>query len=179
MRQLRGLKQSHVAELFGVSQATISRWETGTLALSEDARAAMARLIAPYPSADRALKRLVEAASIPVHLVCDATHILLAASPARTVSWRGSASSFIGRSLWRYASPAIQTMEARLPELGWQDVATPALAFWTGRNNDQEVPIAPGLILWERIRLEGGREARLVSTVPDLPPHAKLVDPAA
>ncbi len=177
MRLLRGLKQSHAAELLGVSQATLSRWETGTLVPSEEARAALERLFAPQPSADRALKRLVEAAATPVHLICDDTHVLLAVSPSRAASWCAPALALVGKSLWRYASAEIQAMEARLPELGWEEPAASAIAFWTGANGDEDVRIAPGLTLWERIRLEDGREARLVSTLAIAPSHARLVEP--
>ena len=173
-RRLRGIKQSHAAELLGVSQSTISRWEAGGQAPSPEARRALERLTAAPVCADVGLKRLVEAASIPVHLVCDATHVLLAASPVRAARWRKPASELIGRSLWPFASPEIQAMESRLGELGWYDGGE-ALAFWTGANAPAVVPIAPGLTLWERIALSDGREARLVSTAPAPPAHARLV----
>jgi transcriptional regulator with XRE-family HTH domain len=35
MRLLRHIKQSHLGELMGVDQATVSRWERGILELSE------------------------------------------------------------------------------------------------------------------------------------------------
>ena len=173
-RRLRGIKQSHAAELLGVSQSTISRWEAGGQAPSPEARRALERLMAAPRSADAALKRLVEAASIPVHLVCDTTHVPLAVSPARAARWRKPASDLIGRSLWPYASPEIQAMEGRLEALGWHDRGE-ALAFWTGANAQALVPIAPGLTLWERIALADGREARLVSTAPAPPAYARLV----
>ncbi len=66
-------------------------------------------------------------------------------------------------------------MEARLPELGWRDATPPSLAFHTGANARADVPIAPSLILWERLPLEDGREARLVTTLPHAPAHARLV----
>lgn len=173
---MRGLKQSHAAALLGVSQATVSRWETGALEPSESAREALAGLMAPHASADQALKRLVENAPFPVHLICDLTHALLAASAARVTSWRRSASEAVGESLWRYASEEIQAAEARLADLGWDEAAPPAVVFWTGANRDETVPIAPGLTLWERLLLADGRSARLVTTVAALPPHARLVE---
>lgn len=175
MRRLRGMKQSHAAELLGVSQATISRWEASGQAPSPEAREALMRLLAAPVAADAALKRLVEAASTPVHLVCDLSHTLLAASPARTARWRRPASELIGRSLWPCASPEIQALEGRLDGLGWRESAGDALAFWTGANTDRLVPIRPGWTVWERIRLADGREGRLVSTAPAPPDHARCV----
>jgi len=175
MRRLRGMKQSHVADLLGVAQATVSRWEAGGQAPSPEAHAALRRLLAPRPAADAALKRLVEAASLPLHLVCDATHALLAASPARQARWRKSAADLAGRSLWPFASAEIQAMEARREALGWFGPEPVALAFWTEANRDAVVPIAPGLTLWERIPLADGGMARLVSTLARPPAHATLV----
>jgi transcriptional regulator with XRE-family HTH domain len=177
-RRLRGLKQSHAAELLGVSQATVSRWETGALEPSDDARRAIAALIARHGGEDHALKRLVESATWPVHLICDATHALLAASPARSRQWRCAPHDLAGRSLWRYASDEIRKLEAELPAYGWDMPAGPALAFWTGANRSPSVPIAPGVTLWERLPLSDGRLARLVSTVATPPPHARWVGSA-
>jgi transcriptional regulator with XRE-family HTH domain len=174
LRSLRGMKQSHLAELLGVSQGTVSRWETGRLTPGPETAGAIARLLAPRPGADAALRRLVEAATAPMHLICDATHVLLAASSARQAGWRVAAADLMGRSLWRYASDEIASLEERLPEFLWDEGAQ-ALAFRTGANRDADVPIRPGLTLWERLLLEDGRPARLVSTVAAPPPHARLV----
>jgi hypothetical protein len=114
-----------------------------------------------------------------VHLVCDASHALLAASPARTQAWRRSAAELTGASLWPYASPEIQAVEARLPEVGWDDAEVGAVAFWTGPNAHPEVTIRPGVTLWERIRLQDGRDARLVTTVAAPPAHACWIEARA
>lgn len=176
MRRLRGLKQSHAAELLGVVQSTLSRWESGALVPSEEAQGALARLLAPRPGSDRVLRRLVEGAAGRTHLVCDATHTLLAASPGRVAAWRESPAALVGRSLWAFASDDIRAMEARLPELGWDEETPEALAFWTGPNAAEAVPIAPGLTLWERVALEDGGEGRLVTTLPACPALARVVD---
>ncbi|WP_332856885.1 helix-turn-helix transcriptional regulator [Pseudomonas aeruginosa] len=44
-RLLRHMKQSHLAELMGVDQATVSRWERGTLALSDGRWSAVLQLL--------------------------------------------------------------------------------------------------------------------------------------
>lgn len=170
-RRLRGMKQSHAAELLGVSQATISRWESGAQAPSDDVRAALERLTAAPPAADAALRRLVESSATHTHLICDETHALLAASPGRAAQWRRDPSELAGRSLRHFASPEIAAMEDRLTELGWPQ----ALTFWTGPNADAEVPIHPGLTLWEPIRLADGRWGRLVTTVDTAPSHVRSV----
>jgi len=177
MRALRGMKQTVVAERLGVTQATVSRWERGTHHPSPaQMPAVMALLAEPAAVAcDAALKRLVESSMRPVHLICDATHRLLAASPARQADWGVPASALAGRSLWSFASREIAAAEARLETLGWRDAAVPAIAFDTGANASAVVPIVPGVVLWERLHLDGGAAVRLVSTLAatePLPPGA-------
>jgi transcriptional regulator with XRE-family HTH domain len=165
-RRLRGVKQSHAAELFGVTQATLSRWERGYHRLPDAAARRLTRLLAaPLDSAaDAGLRRLVESSALPVHLICDLTHRLLAASPARFGEWSADAAELRGASLWRFASDEIQHAEARLGELGWYDEGTTELRFWTGANHDPLVPIEPGILVWERLTLSDGTLARLVTS---------------
>ena len=167
-RRLRGIKQSHAAELFGVTQATLSRWERGQLRIPDTATHALSQLLgAPLDSAaDAGLRRLVENSTLPVLLVCDLTHRLLAASPAHYAAWRASPATLRGESLWRFATDEIRTAESRLGELGWYEVGLPQLRFWTGANDNLLVPIEPGVLLWERLQLSDGTLARLVTTLP-------------
>ncbi|MFK5012172.1 hypothetical protein ACI4AC_27755, partial [Klebsiella pneumoniae] len=65
-------------------------------------------------AADFALARLVERSAGRIHLVCDLSHRLLAASPRRTQGGGLSFADLHGRSLWRYATPEIVAAEARL-----------------------------------------------------------------
>jgi transcriptional regulator with XRE-family HTH domain len=167
-RRLRSIKQSHAAELFGVTQATLSRWERGQLALSEAATRKLARLLcAPLNSAaDAGLRQLVETSALPVHLVCDLSHRLLAASPARYAEWRADAAELRGASLWRYASEEIQRAESRLGDLGWYENGAARLSFWTGPNHDPIVTIRPGILVWDRLPLSDGTLARLATSLP-------------
>ena len=100
-RRLRSVKQSHAAELFGVTQATLSRWERGHHRLPDAAARKLWRLLAaPLDSAaDAGLRRLVESSTLPVHLICDLSHRLLAASPARFAEWPAGAAALRGVSL--------------------------------------------------------------------------------
>ena len=63
-RALHRVKQNHAAELFGVAQSTISRWEAGRQQMSPDERATAERLLAARldSAGDHALARLVAAA---------------------------------------------------------------------------------------------------------------------
>lgn len=85
MRLLRSMKQEHLAELLGVNQATVSRWERDQLALSSEQAVKLERIFAAprHAAVDAALKRLVEDSVRPVHLICDRTHRLLSASRPR------------------------------------------------------------------------------------------------
>jgi len=165
-RRLRGVKQSHAAELFGVTQATLSRWERGYHPVPEKAALALSRLLAaPLDSAsDAGLRRLVESSALPVHLICDLSHRLLAASPSRCAEWTADAAALRGTSLWRFATDEIRAAESRLGEFGWYDEGTTRLAFWTGANRDPVVPISAGILVWERLQLSDGTLARLVTS---------------
>jgi transcriptional regulator with XRE-family HTH domain len=167
LRNLRGMKQQHVAELIGVTQATVSRWESGSLAPNAKQRALLIRHLALTLKSthDAALKRLVETSTLKVHLVCDRTHLLLAASKPRQEEWRLELSELIGRSMIVYASPEILAAEATLRSRGWFDCALSSLGVTTGPNCDGNVPIRRGRMIWERIALSDGSMGRLVTTV--------------
>ncbi|ODR90013.1 helix-turn-helix domain-containing protein [Sinorhizobium alkalisoli] len=163
LRLLRGMKQSHLAELLAVTQATISRWEAGLLTPSERQQAVLERLFAePGPSADAALKRLVDTSTHRLHLICDHSHRLLAASPLRRSEWRRE---MWGTPMFPYASEEIRSAESTLESLGWYEGGAASLVVETGPNGRDDVPIAAGRVLWERIPLADGAMARLVTTL--------------
>ena len=166
-RRLNGIKQSHFAEMLGVSQGSVSRWESGAHEPEAVHHDRIVALIAAHAGsdADRALKRLVETSSLPVHLICDATHRLLAASPARAVQWNATAADLLGSSLWRFASAEIVAAEERLADQGWYERACQRLRFRTGHNGSDLVTVFPSLMQWETIPLADGRTGRLTTTL--------------
>lgn len=167
LRLFAGMKQSYLAEVLGVAQATVSRWERGALPVPATHWRTAQRLLAAAPSSsqDAALKRLVESSTQKVHLICDRTHRLLAASPGRCEEWRADVSSYLGKSLFVYASPEIRTAEATLDGLGWHEGRLSSLAVETGPNADPMFRILPGKMLWERVTLADGSAGRLVTTI--------------
>jgi transcriptional regulator with XRE-family HTH domain len=166
-RRLRGVKQSHAAELFDVSQATLSRWERGQHRIPNTAVRKLSRLLAaPLDSAgDAVLRRLVESSSLPVHLICDLSHRLLAASPVRLAEWTADAAELRGVSLWDFATDEIRAAEGRLGDLGWYDDGAAQVSFWTGPNDSPIVTIDSGVLVWERLQLSDGTLARLVTSI--------------
>ena len=167
MRRLRTMKQQHLAELLGVNQATVSRWERDQLALSPEQAIELERIFASpqHAAADAALKRLVEDSIRPVHLICDGTHRLLSASWPRQAEWRAPLGAFLGRSLFSYASAEIAAAERSLEERGWHEGKLLSLTFETGANDNALLPIAAGRVTWERITLSDGSAGRLVTTL--------------
>lgn len=167
MRQLRGMKQGHLAECLGVDQTTVSRWERGTLPIAPDRWRVAESLLAerPDPAQDAALKRLVVSSRHKVHLICDRTHRLLAASPARQGEWGARPADFLGRSLIVFASPEILAAEGALERSGWHEGAMNWTTVETGPNDDPVFHILPGRMLWERLVLSDGTPARLVTTL--------------
>lgn len=166
-RILNGIKQSHVAEHLAVTQASVSRWESGAHAPEPAMRERILAMIAANAGndADAALKRLIETSSAPVHLVCDATHRLLAASPARTEAWAAGADAFLNRSLWSFASPEIIAAEESLADRGWYDRPFQRLEFHTGHNGSAVVAVLPSLMRWETVPLADGRIGRITTTI--------------
>ena len=162
---LRRVKQAHAAELFGVAQSTVSRWESGNLTPEPAERAAIERLLTARldSAADHALARLVGESPRAVHLICDLTHRLMALSRARAAGLEGD---WIGQSLWRFATPAIAAHEMRLAERGWFDApqAMPC-EFDPGDNGAAAVPVRQGLCRWTRFTLSDGKAVRLVETL--------------
>ena len=167
-RRLNGIKQGHVAELLCVSQGSVSRWEGGTHTPDDDHRGKIAALIAAHTDndGDAALKRLITTSTLAVHLVCDATHVLLAASPSRAAGFAGGAAPYIGTSLWRYASPEICEAEAKLAHIGWFDRPFQAFSFRTGDNGSEDIPVRPSVVQWETVPLADGRVGRVTTTLP-------------
>lgn len=166
-RCLKGIKQGHIAELLAVSQGSVSRWESGSHEPEAHHRDRIIELIGGFADsdADAALKRLIRTSTLAVHLVCDATHRLLVASPARERSWNGEASAYVGTSLWRFASPEIIAAEDSLADIGWFDRPYQTLTFQTGSNDSMEIPVRPSLMQWETIPLSDGRIGRLTTTI--------------
>ncbi|WPZ34760.1 helix-turn-helix transcriptional regulator [Thalassobaculum sp. OXR-137] len=178
IRAVRRLKQQALAELVGVTQATVSRWENGDLVPGEEQRRRLMRLLhsSARLGADHGLRRLVETSPLQVHLVCDITHRLLAASPAREAEWLSDARSWEGRSLYRFATEEIREAEARLDACGWFDGKVPGAYFWTGAGDpERPIRIQPGYCLWERLTLNDGSPVRMATTLgPDSVPASVL-----
>lgn len=166
-RRLNSIKQGHIAELLNVSQGTVSRWESGAHEPEIHHRKRIFAMIAARANndADAALRRLVCSSTMAVHLVCDATHTLLAASPSRVASWAARADDYIGRSLWPFASPEIMTAEAGLRDRGWFEQPGQRLRFHTGSNDSDVLVVRPSLMQWETVPLAGGCIGRLTTTI--------------
>ena len=166
-RALRRVKQAHAAELLGVSQAMVSRWEAGTLVPDAEEQARLRRLMSARldSAADHALARLVTESSSSMHLVCDLTHRLLAASRGRSRDWDFRTPQLLGVSLWRFATPEIQAAEAALTDEGWFEADPPAVELATGANGSPIVPIREGRMRWTRLQLSDGAFVRLAETI--------------
>jgi transcriptional regulator with XRE-family HTH domain len=166
-RRLHGVKQSHAAELLGVSQGSVSRWEGGFHEPDDLSRERIVAMIAAQASnsGDGAIKRLIQNSREPVHLICDATHRLLAASSVRAAAWQVDTDALLGTSLWRFASPEIIEAEDGLVDRGWFDRPHQTLCFRTGGNGSSVVPVRPSLMQWETIALADGRVGRITTTI--------------
>jgi len=166
-RRLHSIKQAHLAEMMGVSQGSVSRWESATHEPDTAQRERLLAMIAARTSGagDAALKRLIASSRCRVHLICDATHRLLAASPARAASWRTDVTPHLGLSLWRYASDEIIAAQDGLAERGWFASPSQSMKFYTSGNDSETIVIHAGMMRWETIMLADGRVGRLTTAL--------------
>ena len=158
------LKQSGLAELLGVDQATVSRWESGRHIPEPEIQSEVFEKLLPYRSDDAALRRLVETSQDCIHLVDEATHNCLAYSAGRANEWGVGRRDMLGISLWQFATEEIQRAEMELEQSGWwSDLSPEPRLFITSQSNGRDIHIRAGQILWERVYLADGTPARLVS----------------
>lgn len=161
------VKQAALADLLGVDQASVSRWETGSQTPSADIQQNALNALASSRTDDAALRRLVERSSDCVHLVDEATHVCLAYSNKRAKDWRNSQQALLGVSLWQFATEEIQQAEAELAETDWWSSQMPSpRCFITSEKIFDEIVISAGRIRWERLYLADGTPVRLVTGVP-------------
>ncbi|MFK7764243.1 MAG: helix-turn-helix domain-containing protein [Roseobacter sp.] len=164
VRTAVGLKQSGLAEMLGMDQTTVSRWEAGTHCPESKLQLDVFERLAPYRTEDTALKRLVETSHGCIHLVDEANHLCLAYSASRARDWRVGPREMVGISLWQFATEEIQKAESELELSDWWHVLSPTpKLFVTSQADQRDIRISAGEILWERIYLSDGTPARLVT----------------
>jgi len=167
LRRAMGMKQFALADILGVDQASISRWESGFQIPSPETQRHALDVLASSRTDDAALRRLVENSTDCVHLVDDATHVCLAYSRRRAKDWQNSQDALLGVSLWQFATDEIQQAEAELAETDWWSSQTPSpKCFITSEKVFDEIVISAGRICWERLYLSDGTPVRLVTGVP-------------
>ena len=165
LRRARSLKQSALAEMIGVEQSTVSRWESGTLIPSSDVQDQVFQTLSVCKVDEFALKLLVESSTLPIHLIDEASHICLAYSKSRGHEWRKDPQVLLGKTLWPYASEEIQIAEEALDQTGWWDTYQPQpFQIRTAPSHNPEMRIQAGCLTYERMYLSDGTPVRLCTT---------------
>jgi transcriptional regulator with XRE-family HTH domain len=165
-RRLRSLKQTALAELIGVDQATISRWESGRqnpdLAMQHRLRDLMRRI---EPREEILLKHWINA-SVGYTVLCDEDRIIRAASPSYCSIHGLSSADVLGLS-------SIPVFTAELERALWLAIdrgffeGEVASATVVGRANalsGQSLDI-PGMSVWTPVPLTDGRVLRRVDRI--------------
>ncbi|WP_342618370.1 helix-turn-helix transcriptional regulator [Rhodoferax sp. GW822-FHT02A01] len=166
LRRVKGLKQETIAALANVNQATVSRWESGAIAPPQETMQRLLRALDQIPFMDSALQRLVHTSSLPVHLITDVDHRLLAASIPRQRMWGIAENAMLQTSLWKFATTDIVAAESRLGAVGWWEQEAPEPVLVHLRSPQTEgLHIHAGTMLWERVWLANGLPARLCTSL--------------
>ena len=151
------IKQARLADIVGVTQATVSRWEKGL----QTPAPLQIDLLHQMMTRNRNF-RLDQA-------IKDRSHRLLCASAPREQEWQRSSGDLLGTSLWRFATPEIAQAEKSLHDMGWHEDQADHLSFETSGRNGPPMPIVDKFILWERFFLSDGRAVRLTTGFDHLP----------
>ncbi len=164
---MRGLKQSHLAELIRVSQSTVSKWESGAATPSAEQHCQIIEMLGAKPCAvaETWLARLIEASHERVHAICDVTHRLLVASPARYQEWHSDRGEMFGQPLLAGAPDDIIEAERRLILRSHELPLDQPLIVETAGQTGSRYQVLPGLVLWERLQLANGTWVRLVTSI--------------
>jgi len=166
LRRVKGLKQEAIAALAHVNQATVSRWESGAIAPPQETVQRLLHALNQIPFMDSALQRLVHSSSLPVHLITDTDHRLLAASIPRQRMWGLAETELLQTSLWKFATADIVAAESRLESEGWWEQEAPEPMLVRLRTPQTEgLHIQAGTMLWERVWLANGVPARLCTSL--------------
>ncbi|WP_373414847.1 helix-turn-helix domain-containing protein [Ensifer aridi] len=167
LRRVREIKQGHFAQLLGVSQGTISKWETGEARPSSKQIERITQFFtnAPAPARDAWLSRLVKYSDRQVHVMTDADHRLLAASQPRIKEWHRDYIDVASLPLSESLPDDIAAAERWLVEHDHPTVwLTPLVVAVEGRKGGP-YDIDPGLLLWERFPLSDGTWVRLITNI--------------
>lgn len=165
-RRLRALKQAALAEMVGVDQATISRWESGRqspdLAMQQRLRDLMRRI---EPREEVLLKHWINT-SVGYTVLCDEDRIIRAASPSYCNIHGLSPTEVLGLS-------TIPSFTAELERALWLAVdrgffeGEVASVTVVGRNNalSGQPRDVPGMSVWTPVPLADGRVLRRVDRI--------------
>ena len=166
-RAVRGIKQAHLAELIHVSQSTVSKWESGVATPNEDQYFQIIELLGAKPTIveDTWLARLIETSRERIHAICDITHRLLVASPARYQEWRREPSEMFHRPLLYDAPDDIVDAERRLVQRDHGLPFDKPLLVKTSGQASGRYRVMAGFVLWERLQLTDGTWVRLVTSI--------------
>lgn len=166
LRRIKALKQEAVAAMAGVNQATVSRWERGSITPSAEVVQALLKALMIAPAQDAALHRLVQHCALPTHLITDIDHRLLAASPPRQRIWGVPENQLLNTSLWQFATDDIAQAELQLGLNGWWELEAPAPVVVNVRTAQTVgLQIHRSVMVWERVWLANGLPGRLCTTV--------------
>ena len=172
-RRASDIKQSRLADILGVTQATVSRWESGAQSPAPLQYGLIHQMMTRKRNfrLDQAIKRLVLHSSQRVHLIEDRSHRLLCLSRPRENEWQRDSTPLLGTSLWCFATPEIASAEKSLHDLGWHEDQTDHLTFENSRREGAPLRIVDTYILWERFFLSDGTAVRLTTGFDQKPVH--------